>query len=389
MFEDFSFSSPSSTRPPRLALDNDEYHRRTLDHDSGLISPLSSRCPSPRSSAQRFPRTLSRSSRASYSRGGPAQAPTSVPFSAYEQKRFSISTLTKKLHEHTLQNPSGGASGNAFPAICDDRFPDAPISPTSPSDLHFSHNHNHSSSSPKLFPGYVLTPPDTDLDDESLTSGSLSPTFPPTSSSPYLNPTSAPVAESYNSPTDSTTPMDLSNADDQEQLSYHNPYTTTTVRAQRQHISRLQYSNPTDLEAIRLALISEDEALRTAVSNNYSTCEDDWHPSSLPPQSSPRRRALTASSRGSRFRPGGGGGGATDASSSSPTSASASSSSSSSAGESYPRSRRKSSVSALQSSSRRIEKSYHHFSSTRDLRKKSEQGLRRKSLVSAALASMV
>ncbi|RAH47179.1 uncharacterized protein BO95DRAFT_430471 [Aspergillus brunneoviolaceus CBS 621.78] len=353
MFEDFSFSSPSSTRPPRLALDSEEYQRLTLDHDSGLISPLSSRCPSPRSSTQRFPRTLSRS-RSSYSRGQ-AQAPTSVPFSAYE-KRFSISTLTKKLHEHTLQNQSGTAG--AIPS--DDRFPDAPISPTSPSDPHFSSNN------PKLFPGYVLTPPDTDLDDDSHTSGSLSPTFPPSSSSPYLNPTSAPAAsDSYNSPTD-TTPMDL-NADDQE----HN---YTTMRAQRQHISRLQYCNPTDLEAIRLALISEDEALRTAVSHSYSTCEDDWHPSSLPPQSSPRRRALTAS-RGSRFRP------VTES-----ISSTSSVPSSSSLAE-YTRSRRKSSVSALQSS-HRIEKSY-QLGSTRDLQKKSEQGLRRKSLVSAALASMV
>ncbi|PYH84250.1 hypothetical protein BO82DRAFT_25887 [Aspergillus uvarum CBS 121591] len=358
MFEDFSFSSPSSTRPPRLALDSDEYQRLTLDHDSGLISPLSSRCPSPRSSAQRFPRTLSRS-RSSYSRGQ-AQAPTSVPFSAYE-KRFSISTLTKKLHEHTLQNPSGTAG--AFPS--DDRFPDAPISPTSPSDLHFGSSNNNNN--PKPFPGYVLTPPDTDLDDDSHTSGSLSPTFPPSSSSPYLNPTSAPAAsDSSNYPTDTTTPMDL-NADDQEQ-------TYTTMRAQRQHISRLQYCNPTDLEAIRLALISEDEALRTAVSHSYSTCEDDWHPSSLPPQSSPRRRALTAS-RGSRFRP------ATES-----ISSTSSASSSASLAE-YTRSRRKSSVSALQSS-HRIEKSY-QLGSPRDLQKKSEQGLRRKSLVSAALASMV
>ncbi|RAL07414.1 uncharacterized protein BO97DRAFT_253341 [Aspergillus homomorphus CBS 101889] len=368
MFEDFSFSSPSSTRPPRLALDGDEHHRFTsLDHDSGLISPLSSRCPSPRSSAQRFPRSLPRS-RSSYSRGQ-AQAPTSVPFSAYDQKRFSISTLTKKLHEHTLQNQSGSIA--AVPS--DDRFPDAPISPTSPSDLNFPNNN-----SAKIFPGYVLTPPDTDLDDESLTSGSLSPTFPPPSSSPYLNPTSAPATTTITDTT--TTPMDLMADDNDYDYQEERSFTSTTVRAQRQHISRLQYCNPTDLEAIRLALISEDEALRTTVSHNYSsTCEDDWHPSSLPPQSSPRRRALTTS-RGSRFRP------ATDSSSSSSSPYSSNSSSTSSWADTA-RSRRKSSVSALQLS-HRIEKSY-QLCSTRDLRKKSEQGLRRKSLVSAALASMV
>ncbi|PYI11628.1 hypothetical protein BO78DRAFT_393016 [Aspergillus sclerotiicarbonarius CBS 121057] len=315
MFEDFSFSSPSSTRPSRLALEGDD--RLMVDSDSALISPMSSRCPSPRS--QRFPRSAPRS-RSSYFRS--AQPPTSVPLSAYDHKRLSISTLTWKLHEHTLQNQNG-----IYPD--EGRF-DRPASPTL-SDLGIS----------SKFPGYVLTPPDTDHDDESLTSGSLS----PQSYSPFLSPTSAPT----DFPADN---MDLSAAPG---LGGPDAW---SIRAQRQQISRLQ-CNQSDVESIRRALVSDDEVMRSAMCRD-SICEDDCHPSSLPPQSSPRRRALTLSRN--RFR-----------NQSSDTSAS------------EPRARRKSSVSAL--SSHRIEKSYH--SSTRDMHKKGEQGLRRKSLVSAALASMV
>ncbi|PWY88367.1 hypothetical protein BO70DRAFT_180016 [Aspergillus heteromorphus CBS 117.55] len=339
MFEDFSFSSPSSTRPSRLALDGED--RRMADSDSALISPMSSRCPSPRS--QRFSRAVPRS-RSSYFRSGQQQQqqpPTSVPFSAYDHKRLSISTLTRKLHEHTLQNPyaNGGEENNS-------RF-DCPASPT-PSDLSLntggsSGGGGSSSSISSKFPGYVLTPPDTDHDDESLTSGSLSP-------SPFLSPTSIPA--DFPPLAD---PMDLSAIPEQEDA-WH-------VRSQRQQISRLQ-CNQSDIESIRRALVSDDEIMRSAMSLD-SLCEDDCHPSSIPPQSSPRRRALTLSRN--RFR----------------NTQPASDSSSGAVSVSEPRSRRKSSV-----SSHRIEKNY-HCPSTRELRKKSEQGLRRKSLVSAALASMV
>ncbi|PYH94748.1 hypothetical protein BO71DRAFT_224860 [Aspergillus ellipticus CBS 707.79] len=336
MFEDFSFSSPSSTRPSRLAFEGED--RRMVDSDSALISPMSSRCPSPRS--QRFSRPAPRS-RSSYFRSAQQQQqpPTSVPFSAYDHKRLSISTLTHKLHEHTLQNPhaSGGSGGGGLE---DSRF-DYPASPT-PSDLSVNTGSggNGGGGISTKFPGYVLTPPDTDHDDESLTSGSLSP-------SPFLSPTSIPadfpVADS----------MDLADIPEQD------PW---TVRSQRQQISRLQ-CNQNDIEAIRRALVSDDEIMRSTMCLD-SLCEDDCHPSSIPPQSSPRRRALTLSrNRLRNTQP------ASDASVSGPET----------------RSRRKSSTSAV--SSHRIEKNY-HCPSTRDLRKKSEQGLRRKSLVSAALASM-
>lgn len=310
MFEDFSFSSPSSNRPPRLAVDGDD--KVMVDCDSALISPMSSRCPSPKSSQRRsHNRTRSRS----YLRSPP---PTSVPF-FYDQKRLSIATLTKKLHDHTLQNPHS-----------DEAHDELPVSPHSTSDT----------APDSKFPGCFLTPPDTDHDEstegyfdaDSLTSGSLSP--PP--QSPFLRPTSIPSDfMAMDKHTDG--------AGGQDQVN---------VRTQRQHIvSRLQ-CNPTGVEAIRRALLSDD-----CNSESDTFGGDDCHPSSLPPQVSPRRRAVTYNR--SRFGPG------TDAS--------------------ELRARRKSSSGALPS--HRIEKPYQQ--SHRDLRKQSEQGLRRKSIVSAALASMV
>ncbi|KAF9886848.1 hypothetical protein FE257_010971 [Aspergillus nanangensis] len=336
MFEDFSFSSPSSARPARLALDPDD--RLMVDSDSALISPLSSRCPSPRSSSShRFPRSLPRS-RSSYFRSPP---PTSVPSSAYDHKRLSIGTLTRKLHEHTIQNNHR-----------------EPISPTTNTTL----------------PGYFLTPPDTDLDDEGffdsppslLTSPSLSPQQP---QSPFLTPTSVPSDLFFHG-----------NSSVEDHHYQQQTLPNVNVRAQRQNIARLQ-CNPSDVDAMRRALLSDDDALK--FKNPFRDAEVDCHPSSLPPQVSPRRRAATLNHRG-RYRPQTGSG-LVDSGVSDSISLQQSS-----------RGRRKSSAGqALHacSSTSRIEKNYHHHphhhASARDLRKKSEQGLRRKSLVSAALASMV
>ncbi|RHZ65829.1 uncharacterized protein CDV56_107554 [Aspergillus thermomutatus] len=324
MFEDFSFSSPSSTRPPRLAFDGDD--RLMIDSDSSMISPLSSRCPSPRStSSHKFPRSLHRS-RSSHFRS--PQPPTSVPFSAYDGKRLSISTLTRKLHEHTIQSQSQ-----------EEKADNVPASPSTPRSVSGQ------------FHGYFLTPPDTDHDDEgycdtsSMTS--LSPSLSPHQQSPFLGAMSA--------------PLDLtSQGGALETLLNSGLDTTMNIRAHRQHISRLQCS-PSDIEAIKRALVSEDEPSEFDPFN-----QDDCHPSSLPPQLSPRRGAVTLSR--SRYRP-----------------IAATSSLSDASGVEH-RDRRKSTAGV--SSSHRIEKSY-CLSSSRDYRKKSDQGLRRKSLVSAALASVI
>jgi hypothetical protein len=313
MFEDFSFSSPSSSRPARLTLDTDD--RLMADCDSTLVSPLSSRCPSPKS-AHRISRTLSRS-RSLFLRS--PQPPTSVPF-PYDHKRLSIGTLTKKLHEHTLQTSTGDESQDDVSA--------SPTTPYSIVDIPLRY---------ATFPVCYLTPPDTDHDDEGWGDSSCM-TSPSTSSnpqSPFLRPTSVPCEDpgSWNDP--------------------------LSVRMQRQRISRLQCHAPAGVDSIRRVLSSDEEGLEMDPFD-----EEDCHPSSLPPQLSPRRRALTLNR--SRFRP-----------------ASVSFSEHSLV---EARARRKSVSSVFPS--HRIDKNYHQSLSGRELRKKSEQELRRKSLVHAALASM-
>ncbi|KAJ5606533.1 hypothetical protein N7510_009314 [Penicillium lagena] len=305
MFEDFSFTSPSS-RPPRLTVDADD--RIMLDCDSTLVSPLSSRCPSPQS--HRF-RTGSRS-RNSYIRSPPA--PTSVPF-PYEPKRLSISTLTQKLHEHSLH-----------PA---------------------QHSHDSPPGSAALpgsrFAGYVLTPPDTDHDEEGL------------GMSDHL---SSPLSSSV-----SPTSMPQDSRDQGRRAADRSPSGGGTglpdqlnVRIQRQRIARLQCSSA-EMDAIRRTVLADED------DDNCPGGDEGYHPSSLPPRS-PTRRRTTTSVR-SRFGP------------ESPVSASG-------PGTATSHARRKSSsAGVLQPQANRVEKSQSAGPS-----KRSEHGLRRKSLVSAALANL-
>ncbi|KAL3472129.1 hypothetical protein BJX99DRAFT_10613 [Aspergillus californicus] len=323
MFEDFSFTSPSSSRPPRLALDDD---RLMTDSDS-LISPLSSRCPSPRSlSAPRFPR-----SRSLYFRSPAQQPPTSVPFSTSDH-RLSIGTLTKKLHEHTIQNPSF-------------EYTSCPASPST--------SGTPRSSSSSRFPGYVLTPPDTDHDDEGYGSP-VSPSLSPQPQSPYSQPTSAPL-----DPQSDLQPQSAFSGD---------PY---SVRTRRQHISRLQGQYSSDMDAVHRALMaSADDDMRKFDHPTTEAC----HPSSLPPTQARRRR--TGSLQRSRVR--------------SPVSPDAGPSPTSTPGSGFGDTQRRKSTSGpgtLAAHSNRVEKNY-HSSSDRNM-KKNEAGLRRKSVVSAALASMI
>ncbi|KAJ5976290.1 hypothetical protein N7481_009997 [Penicillium waksmanii] len=293
MFEDFSFTSPSS-RPARLALDAED--RLMADCNSPLISPLSSRCSSP----HRL-RTLSRP-RSSYFRS--QQPPTSVPL-AYEQNRLSISTLTQKLHEHTIQGPNG------------ERIPDQGYLDREGARI-------------SRYSGYVLTPPDTDHDEDGRFDSS-----PSLCSNP--SPTSAPPDFPA---LDGTMP--------EPKLPDHQ-----NIRRQRQHISEMQ-CHEGNVDSIRRNAYSDDSYPPTVL-------EDDCHPSSMPHRSSPRRRAATL--HRSRFGP-----------------------PDSSVGVGEARGRRRSSSGAMQS--HRIEKAYHTFNS-REASKRNEQGLRRKSMVSAALASVV
>lgn len=278
-----------------------------VDCDSTLISPLSSRCPSPQS--HRF-RTLSRP-RSAYFRSQ-QQPPTSVPFS-YEQKRLSISTLTQKLHEHTLQAPNGERLPERGSLGADGR--------------RVSNRYSR----------YVLTPPDTDHDEDRL--GDSSPSL-------CSNP----------SPTHGQLEFSLLDGAEASNVSRRQSQALPdhlSVRMQRQQISQLQCNNE-EIEAICRTVLSED-----AFCPDMPREEDDCHPSSLPPRSSPRRRAVTL--HRSRFGP--------DSSTAD------------------ARGRRRSVSGAAQT--HRIEKPHQPSTLAGRDSKRGEHGLRRKSLVSAALASVV
>ncbi|RDW65832.1 uncharacterized protein DSM5745_09571 [Aspergillus mulundensis] len=382
MFEDFSFSSPSSSRPPRLTPTPTDDDKSMADCDSNMISPMSSRCPSPRSfAAPRFPRSRSLYFRSPQPQQ-PQQPPTSVPFSAYDKHRLSIGTLTKKLHEHSIQTEN-----TSCPAS-----PSSPYEPQLPTPPRSSFPFNPN------FPGYVLTPPDTDLDDEGYASP-ISPSLSgsgsvsggsPTSLSPSLLPT--PTSAPLDFCPDFLQPKPAANADPPTSASAADAQ--ISIRTRRQHISRLQgqYTS-SDIESIRRALLAAaDEDMRQANANAEGQCgwnfnpgpllsefTEACHPSSLPPTQGPRRRR-TISLQRSRVR--------------SPVSPEPTSTSGSGVGDTHQmQMRRKSMCTTSTASSSRIEKNY-HSSSDRDRercrgRKKSEAGLRRKSLVSAALASMI
>ncbi|KAL4808227.1 hypothetical protein BDV18DRAFT_134492 [Aspergillus unguis] len=345
MFEDFSFSSPSSSRPPRL--DDD----KLMTDCDALISPMSSRCPSPRSfAAPRFPR-----SRSLYFRSPQQQQPpTSVPFSAYDHHRLSIGTLTKKLHEHTIQTTDGNSERSC---------PTSPTSSTPPR------------SSPRLpvnFPGYVLTPPDTDTDHDD--EGYASPISPLTPQSPSLisTPTSAPLDHPIDIRRQSPDLLDLPPTSGGAGTSAGtDPF---TIRSTRQNLSRIQgqYAS-SDIDNVRRALLAAaDEEMQL---RQYSpVLTESCHPSSLPPSQGRRRK--TIGSQRSRVR--------------SPVSPDPPIPNSGSGIGSGDVQMRRKSVGALGTATgARIEKnknkSLHHGPD----RKKSEAGLRRKSMVSAALASMI
>lgn len=273
-----------------------------------------------------------------------------------------MGTLTRKLHEHTLRQPGDDALSinvNVKPhpqsqsqsARQSAKHEDVCLSPRSVPDL------VPGSSGPesRRFLGYFVTPPDTDHDDDDgeLDDGSSSP--------------------SLSSPSSLLTPGDAAAAAAGQEAQALN------VRAQRQQISRLQ-CNPTDIETLRRALFSADYD-DSSPTDAFGYGPDDCHPSSLLPRRSPRRRAVTGNRSPSRP--------AAQGASGSGSGLGVGEGSSATDHGAYRGRRKSSSGMSLSSpsSSHRIDKGY--YPSSREMHKKSEQGLRRKSLVSAALASMV
>lgn len=322
MFEDFSFSSPSSNGSLCLTVDTDD--RAMTDCDS-MVSPLSSRCPSP-PNFYRVPRPLSHH-RSAHFRPLP---PTSNPYDS--KRRLSIGTLTQKLRAHTLANKDA-----------QEHSEDNAVSP-------MSSTFGSEGPGSAKYGGYILTPPDTDHDDEGYDeTSSLGSLSYPSPYSPFLSPTSIPP-EYLPSDASVEVPSDTEKSVGDGHLH---------VRLQRQRISRLQCNAMSGVDAIKLALLAEEDRRHLE-----SLGEDDCHPSSLPPLSPPGRRGSAFGK--SRFR--------------------RESVFSTSCDRSDSRGRRKSTTTSGATSSHRIDKG-HYPVAGRDLRQKSEQELRRKSLVCAALES--
>lgn len=211
-----------------------------VDCDSTLISPFSSRCPSPSRRLSRVSKPHSRSSHSRsqsfYSRHLPP--PTSIPDS-HNGKRLSVGALTQKLHDHSLNHqPPYSASTSRRSSLA----PPQPGQAQSQSQSQ-AHSNDTSPASVRRASDLLLTPPpdpDADADDE--TQGQLQ----------------------------------------------------RTIRLQRQNLSRLQCAGMTAAETVRLALLmEEDECIRFP-----GTADDEQHPSSLPPSLlSPMRKVAMNQSR--------------------------------------------------------------------------------------------
>ncbi|QKX63343.1 uncharacterized protein TRUGW13939_10513 [Talaromyces rugulosus] len=332
MFENFSFPSPSN------GMDGDD--RLMLECDSTMISPLSSRSPSP-SCISRRPHPLSRP-RSPYIRSRP-QAPTSMPTN-YEAfpRRISVGTLTAKLNAHTLDQTATVTR----PAAVYEQPPSSPLSPTSTSFSTGSESISTRGSSAYT----LLTSPGDYEDDEFDEPMSLHWERASHSSGRFPSPTSVP----------SQNPDFLLPEGNRQPC----------MRSQRQRLYRAQYS----IDAVRLALMAEASSRRTSDSSE-ALPGDDCHPSSLPPDVSPARRVSShrhhhRSTRGvSPSLLGGSGSGLRSRERTPPEQGM----------------RRRSTSATTFASATRIAKPR-----ARDLHtKKSEQTLRRKSLVSAALSSMM
>lgn len=345
MFEGFSFSTPLADRPDCLADDGDD--KVMVDCSSSMISPLSSRCPSPSSMPVRS-RPLSQS-HSPYLRR--PQPPTSMP-SSHEQyhRRISVGTLTEKLRAHTLESDSSDAV-HQHP---DDHIP-PPLSPISPT---LSPTPSGPGSAYSSFS--LLTPPE-DHEDEGYDEPVYHNPFREHSRSSFLYPTSVlSVRRSVSTPED----LSLGYRDERHR----------TIRLHRQRLSRVQCSAPSGVDAIRLALLAEEAGRQTLDSGTGGDC----HPSSLPPDLSPPRRRASLVHRTPRQRQSGSGLGS-GSRERSPLDSST---------------RRKSLSAASFASVSKVGKtrSHHQSPSTRDLflrKMRSEQTLGRKSLVDAALTSMI
>ncbi|EAS36303.3 uncharacterized protein CIMG_01657 [Coccidioides immitis RS] len=258
MFEGFSFPSPSSSESLRVPNGDDDPF---LHCESNLVSPLSSRCPSPRLGSRDYSARISKRSRSPF-RLGPA--PTSIPPSYMDQHRLSIGTLTRKLNSHTLE-------------------------------------HNDPSSDSDDSRGYPVTPRSVYLDPSGRASRRPSIAF----ISPQYGDRPDGCAPSCLDTSPMSTPRSCLDRRPSHPAAYTSAPNTSTprhgsmeagthrqsisaLRSQREKLSILQCASTSVADTIRLAqILDEDECFR-CYADGY--LNDGQHPSSLPPSRTPSRK---------------------------------------------------------------------------------------------------
>lgn len=260
MFEGFSFPSPCTGQDSSSSIASPTANHSNSDSimvesDSSMVSPLSSRCPSPVS----FPRSsrdnhlFPKRSRSHFRR---APAPTSMPSGYSDGHRLSVGTLTQKLHAHSLDQDisSDSDDGRGFP-------------PTPP--------HRPHAEAPAIWlENEPLTP-----FDKHPSSGSSRLDF--YSSSKHQP---SPYQRSF-STNNALSPRSRS-ASPQDDCVIPPPH---DIREQRETLSLLQSTARTASETVRLGFLMEENGCLSLNDQN-----EDCHPSSLPssPPSSSRKRAL-------------------------------------------------------------------------------------------------
>lgn len=266
MFEDFSFPSPSSNDSLRVPGfgDDDGF----LHCESTLVSPLSSRCPSPRLRPKDYSSRITKRSRSPFLLGSP---PTSIPPSYVDQHRLSIGTLTRKLNAQSLeqQDPSSDSDdGRGCPLTPRSAYLE-PGGPTWAADRKPSIGFISPQYGDKPYghaPSYLdVSPTSTPRTSTDRRYSQPAPCIPSCTSTPHI--TSTPRQGSI-------------------EISQRRP-SLGSLRSQREKLSILQCATMSVADTVRLAqILDEDE--RFHLGDDY--LNDGQHPSSIPPSRTPSRR---------------------------------------------------------------------------------------------------
>ncbi|EGC49728.1 conserved hypothetical protein [Histoplasma capsulatum var. duboisii H88] len=244
------FSFSSSRRTDRGTLIPEADEDMVMTSDNTPISPFSSRSPSPVPLCRNL-RDHSLFPRQSRKPFELGPAPTSIPYNYSDRRRLSIGALAKRLNAQSLDKEAGSDS---------DEGPTLPVTPprsacTDAPPIWLEKEH--------LGSQYREQDDDSSWAEPSLPSTPMYNELRRTSRSRENN-------ISYLSPYASIT------AHDEEQFSY--------LRQHRENLSLLQCTSKTVVDTVRIALLLEESNR-----SYFNETEDDRHPSSLAHLPSPRK----------------------------------------------------------------------------------------------------